>query len=91
MKLFCVYIGSQSLVWLGTSPGGSESIILLAFLHLVRSFLYLVDNLVTVHCGARYLHECAVVIQKTFRAYEGRKIYRQRLKVLHFLVSANNH
>ena len=31
------------------------------------------------------------MIQKTFRAYEGRKIYRQRLKVLHFLVSANNH
>ena len=42
-------IGSPSLVWLGTSPGGSDSIILLTFLHLVCSFLYLVDNLVTVH------------------------------------------
>ena len=43
-----------------------------------------------MYCDGRYLHECAVVIQKTFRAYEGRKIYRQRLKVLHFLVSGNN-
>lgn len=30
----------------------------------------------------RYLHESAVVIQKNFRAYEGRKIFRRRMKVL---------